>query len=52
MDESQHWSNKAFAAKTDIPLSTVRVILRQGLKMKKLLGKRVPHELTHAQLEH
>uniref|UniRef100_A0A158P5I0 Mos1 transposase HTH domain-containing protein n=1 Tax=Tetranychus urticae TaxID=32264 RepID=A0A158P5I0_TETUR len=38
--------------KTGIPETTVKRILKNDLKLKKLLGRWVPHELTEVNMEH
>lgn len=48
-EESRHWSLRSLASTTGIPLSTLSVILKRDLKMKKKLGKWVPHKLTNDQ---
>lgn len=52
MVESRHWSLRSLATKTGIPRETVRRIIVNHLKMKKKMGKWVPHELSPGQVEH
>lgn len=51
-EESRHWSLRSLAARTEIPWSTVRNIVKDQLKMSKVLGKWVPHVLTEDQKNH
>lgn len=51
MDESRHWSTRALSAKLEIPRTTLKEYIKNRLKMKKTLGKWVPHELNEFQKE-
>lgn len=50
--ESRHWSLRSLASKTGIPYTTVQSIVTDELKMKKIMAKWVPHELTPDQQNH
>ena len=50
--ESRHWSLRSLASRTGIPYTTVQSIVTEELKMNKILGKWVPHELTPDQQNH
>ncbi|EFN69523.1 hypothetical protein EAG_08814, partial [Camponotus floridanus] len=39
----RHWSLRSLAARTGIPYTTVQSIVRDEMKMRKVLGKWVPH---------
>lgn len=49
--ESRAWSLRSLSPKTGIPRETCRLIVTKTLKMKKILKKWIPHELTPAQVE-
>lgn len=49
MDDDRHWSTRSLASRISLPQTTVSAILRNDLKMKKLLGKWIPHELSDSQ---
>lgn len=51
LDESRHWSLSALSSRLGIPKPTIYFILRNDLKMKKKMGKWIPHELTPDQME-
>lgn len=51
-NESRHWSLRAISNKEEIPYSSVQRIVVHELKMKKIMKKWVPHELSSQQQEH
>lgn len=48
-DEERHWSLRSLASRLNIPKSTLAAIVKDDLKMKKVLGKWVPRQLTEEQ---
>lgn len=51
-DESRHWSLRFLSNRLSIPKSSIQIILKDVLHMRKVLGKWVPHDLTPDQKEH
>ncbi|XP_015793258.1 histone-lysine N-methyltransferase SETMAR-like [Tetranychus urticae] len=49
--DSRHWSTRSLAAKVSIPLTTVKAYLNDRLKLRKRLGKWVPHDLSETNKE-
>ena len=49
LEEDRRWTVLELAQHTGIPASSVRLILRQDLNLRKISAKWVPHHLTEVQ---